>query len=240
MRLPKLVQHRLRYVDISPRIARADVVHRTWPPPFEGCQNGPAVIIDIDPVANIQAVAINRNRFIVHCVRDHERQEFFGELSRTIVVTAPRYDRVQTESVVRRSHQMFRSSLGSRVGTVWPERRIFSEESFVIFGQTAHHFIGRDLQEASDAAFPRAIQQHLSSQSVRVNEFAGRDNASVDVRFSRKVDYRLRAIAQYAQHTLAVCNIAVDEKMALFIETLEIVEVSCIRQGIEVCDLTGG
>ena len=106
------------------------------------------MILNVDPVAHIHPIAINRNRFVVHRIRERERQKLFGKLSWSIVVSAARDNRVESESVMGGTNEVLRRSLGSGVGTIGLKRRGLSKEAVVVFRQTSHHFVGRHCKTA--------------------------------------------------------------------------------------------
>ena len=58
------------------------------------------MVFHVEPVANILAFAIDRERLAVADIVDEERNELFGELVRTVVVRAVRYDGRHSVSVV--------------------------------------------------------------------------------------------------------------------------------------------
>src|SRR5258708_1297220 len=53
---------------------------------FENRENPPAVVVDVEPVTLLFAIAVYGKEFIVERIRDHQRQEFFRELIGTVVV----------------------------------------------------------------------------------------------------------------------------------------------------------
>ncbi len=54
-----------------------------------------AVILDVDPVAHVAAVAVERQRLVGERVGDEERDQLLGELVRAVVVRAARDDDVE-------------------------------------------------------------------------------------------------------------------------------------------------
>src|SRR5215475_1777890 len=50
--------------------------------------NGGAMIVYMNPIAHIHAVAINRERLVAECLNDHQRNQFFGKLIRTVIIRA--------------------------------------------------------------------------------------------------------------------------------------------------------
>ena len=73
---------------------------RSLPPPMlyfspgaplrEHEQDAGAVVLDVEPVAHVAAVAVDRQRLALERVQDHERDQLLGELVRAVVVRAVR------------------------------------------------------------------------------------------------------------------------------------------------------
>src|ERR1044072_8852843 len=118
MRLSECVENRLNDVDVAPLIPRADVVNSASPPVFERRKDCAAMVVNVDPVAHILSIVVQWNLFVVQRVGDYERQKLLRKLSWSIVIAAARNDRIETEGVMGRAHEMFGSGFGSRVRTV--------------------------------------------------------------------------------------------------------------------------
>jgi hypothetical protein len=73
---------------------------------LERQENRAAMIFDIDPIPHVSAISVNRNWSIFERIREHERQKFFRELSRTVVVSTPRNNRIQPERMMSSTHQV--------------------------------------------------------------------------------------------------------------------------------------
>ena len=50
------------------------------------------MVADVNPVANVQAIAVNRDRLVVLQIRDEERDQFFRKLIGPVVIRATRDD----------------------------------------------------------------------------------------------------------------------------------------------------
>ena len=93
------VEQTLNHVEIAAFIARADVVNTAGPAVFQSHQDGATMVLDVNPIAHVHAVTINRNGFAVHCIRQGQRQKLLGKLPWTIVV-AREYDPFRCQTVV--------------------------------------------------------------------------------------------------------------------------------------------
>src|SRR6266498_3372116 len=179
MRLANCVQQRFNNIDVMPFVAGAHVIDRTRSSLFQGEEDRPTVIVNVNPISYIAAVAVYRDRFIVERVRERQRQKLFRKLPGTIIIAAARYYRVEAESVTRGTDEMLRGGFRSSIRTVWGKRRIFREEGIFVFRQTAHYLIRGDLNETLDASRPGGVKQHLGSQNIRAQKRCSACDAAV-------------------------------------------------------------
>jgi hypothetical protein len=88
-----------------------------------------AVVADVQPVAHVLAVAVDRQRLAGERVDDHQRDQLFGELVRAVVVGAVGGEHRQAVGVVEGAHQVVGRRLAGantavrRVGRGLGERR---------------------------------------------------------------------------------------------------------------------
>ena len=71
------------------------------------------MIFNVQPVTNVFSVTVNRQLLPLHCVKDHEWNQFLRKLVRTIVVGTVGNQGGQLEGVMVSPYEMVRSSLGS-------------------------------------------------------------------------------------------------------------------------------
>ena len=81
-------------------------------------QNARAVVLDVEPVAHVAAVAVDGQRLALHGVQDHERDQLLRELVRAVVVGAVGEQRRQPVRLVIGAHQVVGRRLGRGVGRV--------------------------------------------------------------------------------------------------------------------------
>ena len=75
---------------IRQRTAAANVIDLAFAAFPEHGQDRAAVVIDIEPVAHLHAVAINRQRLVFERIRDHQRDQLFRELIGTVIIRGAR------------------------------------------------------------------------------------------------------------------------------------------------------
>src|ERR1700689_4565704 len=107
--------------------AAADVVGFSDMAVGEYGAKGAAVVLDVEPVADVFAIAIDRERLAGAGVQDHERNQFFGKLVRAVIIGAVGGEDGKSVGVVVGADEGVGSSLGrgvravGRVGSVLTE-----------------------------------------------------------------------------------------------------------------------
>src|SRR5215510_6291614 len=82
-----------------------------------------------DPLADIQAVAVNRKSPIFHGIRDENRNQFFGKLVWTIVIGASRDQSRQAVGLVVSEDQEIGCGFACRIRTCGIQRSIFAKRT---------------------------------------------------------------------------------------------------------------
>ena len=90
------------------------------------------MILYVEPIAHVLALAIHRQRTAMAYVVDKQRNQLLRELIRTIIVAAISYDGRQAVSVVERPHKMVARRLGSRIWRMGLIFQIFREKLFAV------------------------------------------------------------------------------------------------------------
>ncbi|MDR8799267.1 hypothetical protein FEP84_05680 [Burkholderia multivorans] len=183
-------------------VPAADVVRFARHAAREYFADRAAVVAYIQPVTHVLAVAVHGQRLAGECVRDHQRNEFFRELVRAVVVRAVRRQRRQAVGVMVCANEMIGAGLGCRVGAVRRVRRRLGELR-VRGGQRAEHFVGRDVQEAEGGlvrvvqAVPvlaGSFQQREGADHIGLHEIGRPVNRAIDMAFRREVQHRARLV----------------------------------------------
>src|SRR4030095_6740309 len=68
-----------------------DVVNLPLATSFEHCHQPSTVVLDVQPVTNLEAVTVERKQPASHCISDHERDQFLGRLVGAVVIRCPDY-----------------------------------------------------------------------------------------------------------------------------------------------------
>src|SRR5579883_1971027 len=79
-------EHLAHHLQIGQRAVAADVVDLAGAPAPQDFENAAAMVVHVEPVADLHAVAVNRQRPVLERVRDHQRDQLFRKLIRSIVI----------------------------------------------------------------------------------------------------------------------------------------------------------
>ena len=119
----------MRQIKIGAFAAAADVIHLAGPAGTPDALNGSAVVAHVDPVPDVQAVAVQRHGFILEQVGDEQGQHLLRELVRTVIVGATRDNRRKPEGVPITAHEQVGASLAGGVGAVGSKRCFLGERT---------------------------------------------------------------------------------------------------------------
>ena len=154
----ELMADELDDVDVAHLIVSAHVVDLTLMPLADDEVDGLAVILHIQPVAHVQALTINRKRFVVEAVCDHERDQLLGEMIRAVVVGAAGDRHRQAVSAVIRLYQQVRARLGAGIRGAGVDRRGLGKEQIgPVQRQIAVDLVRGHLVEAPEAMLAAGI-----------------------------------------------------------------------------------
>ena len=223
------LNHDLDDVDVLPFVESADVVGFGNFAVMENHVDSAGVVFHEEPVAHVFALAVNRERLLVTNVIDEQRNQLFGELVRTVIVTAIRHDSRHAVGIVERTHKVVGTGLACGIRRVRRVLRRLVEEVVTVgqmmFGtrsrrgergrdafrmvhlQGTVNFVGRNVVEALAfvffrEAFPielRGLQQAQSSHHVRLCEGERVLDGTIHVAFCREVD---NAVDLFVLHEL--------------------------------------
>ena len=105
------------------------------------------MVLDVEPVAHLLAVAVDRQRLAGEGVDDHQRDQLLGEMERPVVVAAVGRQHRQPVGVVPGADQVVARRLARRIGAVRLVGVGFAEGR-VVGAERAVDLVGRDVEEA--------------------------------------------------------------------------------------------
>ena len=180
----------LRHLDVLVLVAAADVVDLPGAALAEHELDPRAVVLDVQPVPDLAAVAVERQRLAVERVRDEQRDELLRILVRAVRVRAAgdrggdaeRADVGLDEQVAGGLRRAVRARRPQRVGLARGAARL----------EVAVDLVGRDLDELLPR-LAQVLEQHLGAAELGAAELLGAEDRAVDVRLGREVDDRVAA-----------------------------------------------
>ncbi len=111
----KLLQNGAGDAEVGVFIAGAEVVNLPRSAVFEGCDQSEGAILDVDPVADLLAGAVDREGLVAHGVINESRDELFPVLARSVVIRAASDDDILKISGVRRDGEKVGAGLAGGV-----------------------------------------------------------------------------------------------------------------------------
>lgn len=233
----------LDHVEVGLFVPAADIVGLAQLPGFEDPADGAAMVLDVEPVADLLAVAVDRHRLAGQGVVDHQWDELFREVVGAVVVRAVGGQHRQPVGVVIGPHQVVGGRLGRRVGTVRLVAVVLGEGR-IARCQRAIDFVGGDVEEAECRLrfrLQRApvgahfFQQAEGADDVGLDEVLGAVDRAVHMGFRGEVEDRPRLVlGEQAGYQLAIADIAGDEGVpGVAVEAGEVLPVAGVGELVE-------
>ena len=122
----------LDQIDVFPLVESADVVGLGHFATMENQVDGPCVVLDVEPIADVLAFAVDGQRLAVADVVDEQRNQLLRELIGAVVVRAVGHQRRHAVRVVIGPHEVVARSLRCRIGAVGIVLRRLIEELLAV------------------------------------------------------------------------------------------------------------
>jgi hypothetical protein len=202
------------------------------------------VVLDIEPVADVQALPVDRDRLARERVQDDDGDQLFGEVEGAVVVGAVGHHHRQAVGFVPGAHEVVGAGFRGGVGAVGGVGRVFGELSRRAEG--AEDLVGRDVVEAEGGGPPLAGPvgaggfQHLEgAHHVGLDEGARAVDRAVDMAFGGEVHHGIGSVfREDAVERGAVADVGLFKGVAGAVRDLRHVgEVRSVGQRVEVHDL---
>ena len=238
-------------LDIRLFVVAADVVDLAVGALVQHGVDRRAVVGDVQPVADLHAVAVDGQRLAGLAVVDHQRNELFGELIGTVVVGAARDVDGHTERLVIGSHHHVGARLGRRIGAVGRERRGLLKHAGL--AERTVHLVGRNLQ-VLDAVpvvarilvvgreLPKAlchIKERLGADDIGRQKDLRLGDGAVNMALRRKVDNGVDVVGfKDLGQRGSVAYIRLDKGVARIVfDVAEVIEVAGVGQRVDIDDV---
>lgn len=204
-------------------------------------QDGPhrgAVVLGVDPVADVPAVAVEPGAHAVDEVRDLARDELLNVLVGAVVVGAVGDGGRKAEGAGPGAHQQVRARLGGAVGRARAVGRLLGEAGRVVERQVAVDLVGGDVVVAH--AVPAAgLDQGVGALDVGLEERGRVRDGVVVVGLGGVVDHGVRP-GHEAVDERGVADVAHDELDAVGGEPGDVLGVAGVGQLVEHGDVDAG
>ncbi|MPM69922.1 hypothetical protein SDC9_116870 [bioreactor metagenome] len=236
--------HQVHDLDVRLFVPAADVVGLTELAAFEHAADGAAVVLDVEPIANLHAITIDRQRLARQGVHDHQWDQLFGEMVGAVVVAAVGRQHRHAIGVVPCAHQMVAGRLGGRVRAVRLVVVVFGE-CWVRCLQSAVDLVGRYVQKAEcllvfrwqrRPVLARRFEQAKGAHHIGLDEILGPVDRTIHMRFGRKIHNRARLML--FEQTLDQCrvsDITLDEMVArIALQGLKVLQIARVGELVNV------
>ena len=158
-----------QHVDVEPLAVGADEVGLAHLTLGEDGPHGAGVVVGVDPVAHVAAVAVELGAHAVQDVGDLARDELLHVLVGAVVVGAVGDGRPHAEGAVPGAHQVVGGRLGGAVGGAGAVRGLLGEARGVIQREVAVDLVGGDVVVAH-AELAGGLQQAEGALHVGAQE----------------------------------------------------------------------
>ena len=207
--LPHRLEDGAQNVDVGPLAVGADEVGLPYPSAGQDLPHRRGVVVDVDPVADVPAVAVELGADAAQNVGDLARDELLHMLARAVVVGAVRDRGAHPVGTHPRSHEQVGGRLGGAVRGARSVGRLLGEAGGVVQRQVAVDLVGRDVVEAHIVPASR-LQQGERAAHVGLQEGGRIRYRVVVVGLGGEVHAGVR-VGEQAVDQLRVADVAHDE-----------------------------
>ena len=225
-------------IDVLDLVAAADVVDLAGLALVDQQVDAAAVVLDVQPVALVLAVAVERHRDVVDQVGDEERDDLLGKLVRTVVVRRARHHDRHLVSRPVAVGEAVRARLARRIGIARPQLVGLGARAF---RHAAVDLVGRDLDEpAQRRVLARRLEQHERAVDVGGDELARVPDRAIDVGLGGEVHDDVGVLDE-RRRDRRIGDVPLHEAVArVVLHALEILEPAGVGQLVERRDLPVG
>ena len=179
-------------VDIFHLVMAADVVDLSHPAFVNDQVDGFAVVLHIQPVADILSGAVDRERSVVQGVGDHQRNQLFRKMIGTVVIGAAADGYGQSVGPVIGQDQKVRRRLAGRIRAGGMNRCLIREKEIrPVQRQVSVYFIRGYLVIAPDPVFPAGVHEDGGADDVGVKKDLGILDGTVHVALCGEIHHHM-------------------------------------------------
>ena len=231
----------MNHVDVAHFGPRPDQIGLARPAAFGDAPQGGDVIVDVEPVAHVRALAVNRQRLADHGVEHGQRDQLFGKLIGTVIVRAVRHQHRQPVGAKPGAGEMVGAGLARRIGRARAVAAVVVETSGR--AELAIDLVGGHLQKTESAAaggveaapiIERRFEQRRRADDIGLDKGGG---ASIErsTWLSAARWYSVGAVlAEQRRHRGAIADVGANKYVVGFVaDRRQIVEISGIGQLVD-------
>ena len=224
-------EYRAQHVDVGLLAVGADEVGLAHLALGEDSPHGAGVVVGVDPVAHVAAVAVELGAHAVQDVGDLARDELLHVLVGAVVVGAVGDRGAKPVGAGPGAHEHVGGGLGARIGRGRLVRRLLGELRRVVERQVAVDLVGGDVVVA-DAVLPHGLQQAEGALHVGAQEGLRVRDGVVVVALGGVVHDRVVARDDAVQQ-LRVADVAHDELHAVGGQARDVLGVAGVGQLVQ-------
>ena len=236
----------MNHIEVGLLVPSTDVVGLPYYAGFENPTNGRTMVTNVEPIANLLAVTINRKRLACESVVYDKRNEFFGEMVGAVVVGTICCQDGQAVGVMVSTDEVVTGGLAGGIGAVRLVGVGFFE-SGVLGRERSIDFVGRDMQEAKGFFIPLGktapigsggFQEMKCADDIGLDKLARAVNRTIYMRLSGKIDDGSRLVLREKfDDEGTVTNIASHKDVVrIALERSQILKVSRVGKLVEIDD----
>ena len=224
-------KYRAQHVDVGALAIGADEVGLAHLAAGEDGPNGARVVVGVDPVAHVAAVAVELGAHAVQDVGDLARDELLHVLVGAVVVGAVGDGGPHAEGAVPGAHQVVGGRHGGAVGGAGAVGRLLGEARGVVQREVAVDLVGGHVVVAH-VILARGLQQAEGALDVGAQERRGVIDGVVVVALGGIVHDRVVAGHEAVQQ-LRVADVAHDELHAVGGQARDVLGVAGVGQLVQ-------
>ena len=174
--------------------------------------DGPAVVVDVQPLPTVLRRRVEGQRLIVEGLGREQRDDFFGELVRPVVVAAVGDGDWDPEGLHVGPDGMVGTGLGGVVGRTGPIGRLLGEYLVRVEGQVPVDLAGGYVMEPGHAVTSGSLGEGLGAEHVGPEESGRVEDGQAVVRLGGEVDHHVDLVlGQRLGHDLEITDVPLDE-----------------------------
>ena len=240
---------RLDHGQVGPLVEPADVVGASRRPPLEHDLQRARVVLHVQPVADLVALAVDRQRLARERLDDHQRDQLLREVVGAVVVGAVGHHHRQAVGVAPGRDQVVRRRLGRRIGRARVVGCLLGEQAFCAEG--AVDLVGGDVVEAERRSaigrqlaivLQSRLKKNEGSHDIGLDELTGTINGTVHVALRGQMNDDVGVERRHGlSNSRQIADVGLNKPIAAGLtDWLEVAEGSSIGELVEYQDIVPG